>query len=209
MGLQDDLNRAQAAARATGTATRGQVEAALETATRVWHDFLAYCRDFATLAPQRGIAPMTGKETVARGRDKSRSGPGNMDLFIVHPGGWVINRGPRVTPMFYITTAGDLYVENSRSKTGSFPTRQIITYGFHPCHAFPASPPDFSRPVSDTTVSGWMPWRFEFTSRAPMGASEVVRDDIARLGGSVVLDTPWDKSFAKDHVLKALSATGR
>lgn len=205
MGLEDDLNRAQAAARGSEPGIRSGVESTFQTASRVWNDFLAYCRDFATLAPRHGIPPKTGKEVVGRGRDRSRTGPGYVDQFISHPGGWIINRGPGTTPMFYITTAGELYVESRRSKTGYFPTREIVTYSFHPCPAFPATKPDYSRPATDGTASHWMPWRFEFTSRAPMGASDVVREDINELGGCVVLDTPWDKTFAKDHILDVLS----
>ncbi|MCX5214663.1 hypothetical protein OG689_36325 [Kitasatospora sp. NBC_00240] len=210
MGLRDDLNKAQAAARSSESEINQQAEAAFRTAARVWNDFLAYCRDFATLAPQNGIPSQLGKELVGRGRDKSRTGPGYVDVFILHPGGWIINRGPGVTPMFYITTGGELYVEGGgRTKDGYFPSRKIKTYAFAPCPAFPAAPPNVSGHVTDSTVSGWMPWRFEFRSSAPMGCSDVVKADVERLGGSVVLDTPWDKSFAKDHILNALVPTRR
>jgi hypothetical protein len=209
MGLEDDLNKAQAAARRAELGMRSDVESTFETASRVWNDFLAYCRDFATLAPRYGIPPKTGTEVLGRGRDRSRTGPGYVDQSISHPGGWVINRGPGITPMFYITTAGELYVESRRSKTGYFPTRKIVTYGFHPCPVFPAAMPDHSRPATDSTASCWMPWRFEFASRAPMGSSDVVKEDIRKLGGCVVLDTPWDKTFAKDHILDVLSPARR
>ncbi|WP_328916230.1 MULTISPECIES: hypothetical protein [unclassified Streptomyces] len=206
MGLMDDLNKAQAAAHSAESDIRNQVEATFEVASRVWSDFLVYCRDFATLAPRKGISPKTGKEVVGRGRDKSPTGRGYLDSFISHPGGWIINRAPGATPMFYITTEGELYVEGRRGeKSGFLPSRKIVTYTFVPCPAFPAAPPNFSDRPTDSTVSGWMPWRFEFTSRAPMGCSDVVKADIEQLGGCVVLDTPWEKSFAKDHVLNVLS----
>lgn len=114
--------------------------------------------------------------------------PEYRDDVIAHPGGWVINQGPGRTPMFYITTSGALYVESSpRKRTGYLPKREIVTYSFGPC---PANP---------------FPWRFSFTDSPRMGCSDVVRADVDRLGGCVVLETPWEHSYAKDHILKVLS----
>lgn len=200
MGLMDDMNRAQSAARSAESAVRKQADAQREMITRVWGDFLSYCKDFATLAPGHGIASKSGTEVVARVRDKSRQGRGYEDHRIQHPGGWVMNQHPGAGPMFYITVEGALFVEGGgRVGTGLMPSRKIITYAFKPCPSLPTAP--------QGTLS--LPWRFTFTSdmprECPSVSREVAIDDLEKRGGCVLLDTPYEKSYAKGFILEKLT----
>jgi len=195
----DDMNKAQSAARSAESAARKQAEAQVETISRVWADFLSCCRDFAALAPQHGIPSKSGTEVVARVRDKSRQGRGNEDHRIQHPGGWVINQRPGATPMFYITTEGALFVEGGgRVGTGLLTSRKIIIYVFKPCPDLRATP--------QGTLS--LPWRFSFTSAIPREypgeTRAVAMNDLEKLGGCVLLDTPHEKSYAKGFILEKL-----
>lgn len=101
--------------------------------------------------------------------------------------------------MFYITTEGALFVEGrSRVGTGIFPSRKIITHTFEPCPVLPESP----------QKAPLLPWRFSFTSDMPPGdlrtTREMAIDDRQKLGGCVLLDTPWEKSYAKHFILEKL-----
>lgn len=200
MGLMDDMNKAQSAARSAESAAREQADAQRETLSRVWEDFLAYCRDFATLAPRHGIPSKSGTEVLSRGRDTSRQGRGNEVHRIQHPGGWVMNQHPGATPMFYITTEGALFVEGGgRMTTGLLTSRKIVTYAFQPCPDLPAA--------AQGTPS--LPWKFFFTSSIPRGTlgatRDVARDDLEKRGGCVLLDTPHEESYAKGFVLEKLT----
>lgn len=200
MGLMDDMNKAQAAARAAEPAMRRRVDAQRETVSRVWEDFLGYCRDFAVLAARQGIPSKSGREVVAKGNDRSGQGRGREEHRIQHPGGWVLNQIPGVTPMFYVTTHGALFVEGGgRRGTGVLPSRTIVTYAFRPC------PEPRSTPGGELAL----PWRFSFTTAMPRGCSgaarDVAADDLEKRGGCVLLDTPWEESYAKGFILDRLS----
>lgn len=203
------MSRANAADDAARTAGRLGVEHTYEVAARVWADFLAYCKDFAEVAPQQGLVPTTGKHVVHRIRNKER---GNRDYVVDHPGGWVFNV---VEYMFYIRTDGTLMIQGAlRKRPALLPTRTVCLCVFEPCPAFPASPAPFlDLPRPERSM---MPGKFALTLHNRFAAgprSDTVLSDLERLGGALTIDT-YEQSddgmkllFAKDLLLAALRRT--
>jgi len=110
-----------------------------------------------------------------------------------------MNQHPGATPMFYITVEGALFVEvGGGQKTALLTARKIVTYGFKPC------------PDPQTTAQGTLslPWMFSFTDSAPReypgNTRAAAMGDLEKLGGCLLLNTPYEYSYAKGFILDTL-----
>ncbi|BAJ31639.1 MULTISPECIES: hypothetical protein [Kitasatospora] len=181
MGLMDDMERER---RAAGErAAEGDRRAAERRAVagRVWADFLAYCAEFARVAPGLGLAPSTGRERVG---DRAVR---------VHPGGWVVGVAGQADRSFYVTTEGRP-LRQVALKRGLF-SGGTSHAGYAPLEADPARE---------------VPFPFHLETRVLLGTAELARADIATLGGSLALPDPPrsdspDPQFAKVLMLAMLT----
>ncbi|QKW23662.1 hypothetical protein HUT16_35260 [Kitasatospora sp. NA04385] len=207
MGLQDDVNRARAAADAEGAAELRRREAAHRAASNLWADFLSCCREFAELAPRNGRPPATGQRVLSKHRMQER---GNWDHVVDNPGGWTFNVEGH---MFCVTTDGTLLTEGKKSsgRPGIFPMRTRYVHRFEPCPAFPASPSELVEGPGFGEVQ--LPGVFRIVrSGRHVPPSEVVQRDIAKFGGAVAVSTYLcdDEGmrlvFAKDLLVDSLQS---
>jgi hypothetical protein len=216
MGLRDHVNRAESAGDDARAAALGRAEAVYATASRVWADFLSSCREFAQMAPGKGVPPRTGKQVLAQVRNKER---GNSDHVVVHPGGWAFDPGGWVFGlggvMFYIRTDGTLMVQQQkiRKRMAVLPSRTLFLCVFEPCPAFPSSAAALLGATdADRSV---MPWKFRLLRSGAISygtRSEAVQEDLRRLGGALAVDTyamdgdSMKLVFAKDLLISRLAA---
>ncbi|MEV7211731.1 hypothetical protein AB0O31_01365 [Kitasatospora cineracea] len=209
MGLQDDVNRARAAADAEGAAELRRREAAHRAASDLWADFLSCCREYAELAPRNGRPSSAGQQvrSTYRLRTRREKDRGNWDHVVDNPGGWIFNDEGR---LFCITTDGALLTEKRKvaERAGIFPVRTRFIHRFEPCPAFPASASEFAgRPEQLPGI-----FRILRSGRYSSPLSEVVRRDIAEFGGAVAIGTSATDDegtvfvFAKDLLVDSLKS---